>query len=214
MKLNFSCFSWLLLTWCSLALFSCTNPAENLTDGAISAVLKRQDSLTALSRAITQTAATTGTAIISDGVLSLAQKLKDKADTVVERSATRLDSSVARAFAGADKTVQHALSNTAQELRNPANLRFLAQARDTVLGKPTQDHVQALVRVAFQEFRKQQDSTLKALEGRSESWQTRLQDLAAPILAMLGALALVAILIIAILRLILFIKQRRQHEHE
>jgi hypothetical protein len=99
-----------------------------------------------------------------------------------------------------------------RELRSPANLRFIAQARDSALGEPTQKHVQALVRVAFQEFRKQQDSTLKALEGRSESWQTRLQDLAAPILATLGALALVAILIIAILRLILFIKQQRRQQ--
>lgn len=190
----------------ALAFASCTNPAESFTDGAMKALLQNKDSLKALTRDLTQEATTTATAHVSNAIQESSRSLAHNAEQAVHRSADRIDSSIDRFYSSADRTVV----NARRELTSPNTLRFIAQARDTLLGAPTQDLVRGLVQGAFQEFRRQQDSTLKALEGRSDSWQAIVQNLATPVLVTLGALAIVAVLVIAILRLFIFLKQRKQ----
>jgi hypothetical protein len=148
---------------------------------------------------------------VEASVRSISDTLARKTVSAVHLSADRIDSSINHFYAGADRTVERSLRLTRNELTNPELLRFLAKARDTVLGEPAQQHVQKLVQVAFQEFRRQQDSTIQALEGRSESWQTRLQNLATPVLAVLGGIALVGVCIIGILKLIFLIQSRKNH---
>lgn len=189
-----------------LSLASCSNPVKSITDGAVEGLLQRKDSLKVLARELTEEATTTATLYLTKNIEASSQRILNGTEETLRRSATRLDSSVDRFYVGADQTV----ANARRELTSPETLRFLAKARDTALGKPTQEHVQSLVRVAFQEFRRQQDSTLKSLEGRTDSWQVTIQNLAAPVLVVLGGLFIVALLVIAILRLVIFIKQREK----
>lgn len=189
-----------------LLLASCSNPARSITDGAVEGLMQSKDSLKALTRELTEEATTTATTYLTKNIEASSKNIFGNAHENLRASASRIDSSVDRLYDGADRTVE----NARRELTSPATLRFLAQARDTALGSPTQGHVRSLIQVAFQEFRRQQDSTLRALEGRTDSWQTTIQNLAAPVLVVLGGLFIVALLVIAILRLVIFIKQRKQ----
>lgn len=198
---KFASFLLLLLLFAS---FSCSNPAEGLTNGAISALSKHQDSLYRISSTLSTTVSTTATHIIADTARSLVLFTKDKvgteANAFFSASANRIDSTIDRMYLGAERTVSRSLKLTRQELTNPELLYFLADARDTVLGKQTEKHVQALVRSAFQEIRRQQDSTLLALEHRSDSWQERIQHAATPFLSAIGGLVVLSIVILLIVR--------------
>lgn len=229
---NFSLeLSWLCLyTFCGISitviggcLSGCTPIGTSITEGSLNAVFRDSTRLRTVTRQLTQEIATTATQEVRNNLLlplqksvetsvnSIADTVAGKTVSIVHHSANRLDSSIIRFYAGADRTIERSLTLTRRELTNPELLRFLAHARDTVLGEPTKHHVEALVQVAFQEFRRQQDSTLQALEGRSESWQTHLQHLATPILAVLGGIALVGVCIIGILKLIFLIQSRKHH---
>jgi hypothetical protein len=194
------------MKWCLvlLMLAGCSNIGESLTSGAVTALTQNRDSVNALTRSIVREATTTATSIAGDRIETSSKRviteLANNAHAIIEHLGDRTDSSTERFYARADRTYSHALTRTRDELMNPATLRFFAQARDTVLGKPTQAHVQALVRVAFQEFRRQQDSTLKALESRSDTWQEKLVNAAAPVFSVIGALVILFGLILALVR--------------
>jgi hypothetical protein len=215
---SFFSWAWLLVLSALCVLNSCSNPAQNFTNAALSAVLQKEDSLAQMTRNLTREATTTATfharMAVESTAISLTATLADKADTLVENSADRIDASIERFYSSADRTV----NNARRELTHPANLRFLAQARDTMLGKPTQRQIQALVRVAFQEFRRQQDSTLLSLEHRSDTWESRVKSIATPILSVVGALVLLAVAILLIIRALKRAQQRyheyRQHRTE
>jgi hypothetical protein len=192
---------------------SCTNPGEMLTNGAVTALASNADTLRALTRTLTREATTTATAAFSEQAHELTAHLADtlamRLDTQRNRFLTQIDDATNHFFATSEKTAHRIES----DLLSDGNLRYAGKLRDSLTGEPVQSNIRALVRVAFQEFRKQQDSTLKALENRSDSWQTRLQNLAAPVLSVVGGLVLLALIILAIIRFILFLQHNRKKHH-
>jgi len=176
------------LVWCFLSV-SCSNMGADLTGGAISAALEKQDSLALLTRRLTNEAATTASAVVranADSALhSFSVTVLATSDTAVARAANRIDSSVEYLWKGADRTI--------------------LRARDSLTGRTTQERLKMLVREVFQEVRRQQDSTLRALGAESATWEDRLTRIAPPVLAILIVVLLIGAALVAILKI--FVKQ-------
>lgn len=189
-----------------------------LTSGAVTALTANRDTLRTLTRSLTTEATTTATMLVSSEVRGLtehaASTFSEKLDTQRNRFAQAFDGVSERFFASGEAHAVSSAHRIKSEFLSKETIQFTSKLRDSLTGKPVQNNVRALVGVAFQEFRRQQDSTLKALESRSNTWQTRLQNLAAPVLAVIGGAVILALIILAIIRFILFLRHNRKKHHE
>jgi hypothetical protein len=157
-------FFWVLLFFC---FCGCSNPGEMLTSGAVQALTQNADTLRSLTRSLTQEATTIATMHVSGAVRTLTGNVADtiaaKLDTQRNRFAQAVSSGAEQVFASGEAHAVQAAHRIESDLLSAENLRYAGKLRDTLTGAPVQNNVRSLVRVAFQEFRKQQDSTLKPL---------------------------------------------------
>lgn len=168
-------------------LTSCENPVSTAITQAEQASVRVLDSVDRRTRGITQ-----------DAINRTEAALERTAQRSIKHAASLIDTSVAAALRGAEKTAITTEQAVRRDVLSIRTLAYMAALRDTLTGAPLRRNLVQLTdtatNTALMRVERYQQKAVEQLNKQQKTWIETTYTLAAPILAAIGGLVIIAAL--------------------